>query len=211
MISVQAEIKQATKHLNSVQKRQIPFAVASTLTELAMQLARKEMPELTRKTFQGGATSFTQKAFLYGKATKATLTSRVYAKAKQGEYLHFQVSGGSRFPNRKAIIVPTNNTRLNKLGNITRGTMDKMFQDKSKYFRGKPKGMPDAGEGVWERYGRQSKRGGQRIRMVAAFRGNAQYKPLFPFAEHAGKVVFGRSGFSFYFSKKLDQALRTAK
>ena len=90
----------------------------------------------------------------------------------------------------KRIIVPTQNIKLNKFGNLTRATRNKLFDDKNKFFEGIPKGLTgENNRGIWERYGRNKANPsvGQRLRMVANYVGQAQYRPKFPFK----KIVQG--------------------
>jgi len=205
-VSVQADIKAATKYLNAVQMKQVPFAVSKSLNQVAYNVARKALPAQADRSFSGGATAFTKRGFKYTKSSKRNLIATVFVDEAQAKYMRFQIAGGNRFPSKRTLMVPTTHSRLNKYGNMTKGTMAKMYADKGKYFIGKPKGS-NAGEGVWERYGK-----GKRIRMVAAFRGNAQYRPLFPFAQTTRGVVFGRGdGFAALFNKNLAAALATAR
>lgn len=213
LISVKSNIDDVSKFLYGSQKDQIPFAASQALNTLAFKIAKQTMPQKADETFQGGATPFTKRGFNYKKSTKRDLIANVFVNEAQAKYMMFMVQGGTRLPEKKAILVSTKNSKLNSYGNIPRGTLQNMINDKSKYFKGVPKGMSgSAHEGIWERYGRQAKKGGQRIRMVAKYAGNAQYKPLFEFATFAENVVFARSdGFSYLFKKNLERALATAR
>lgn len=219
-VNIKAEVKQATRYLTSVQKKQIPFATSKTLNQVAYHIAKNKknplsMPQAVDETFAGGATPFTKRGFLFEQSNKKNLTAWIYLKDLQDSYMTFQVYGGTRFPKKKALLIPTTHSKLNKYGNFTKGTREKLFSDKKKFFTGVPKGFNNNTQlaGVWERYGSKSKSGGQKIRMVAKFKDSASYKPLFPFAEVAGKVVFstGRFGFKVNFQKNLEYALKTAR
>lgn len=213
-ISIAAEIRSVERYLTDVQKRQIPFAASRTLNILARDIARKEMPKKADATFDGGAPSFTKRGFFYKKSTKKDLTATVYVGDKQAEYLKFQILGGVRLPRRKALMISTDKTRVNRYGNITRATYNNIINDKTKYFKGVPKGFSGKNyEGIWERYGRSAKYpSGQAIRMVARYIGKAQYEPLFPYAETAEGVVFGREGKAArVFRQQLKAAIATSK
>ena len=163
------------------------------------------------KVFEGGATGFTKRAFRYKPSNKRNLSAEVFTSDNH-EYMKFMIEGGTRFPDKRAIRVSTKHSKLNKYGNFTRATVQKMINDKKKYFTGVPKGMPGAGAGVWERYGRKTKSGGQKIRMVGVFQDNAQYRPLFPFGEFTEGVVFSRNdGFAIKFRQRLEEAIKTSK
>ena len=173
----------------------------------------------TTKTFKKksgtGATRFTQRNFFFHKSTKRELTAEVFWDESNADYMKFQVAGGTRFPKQKSVLVPTSHSKkyLDAYGNFRPSVLDEMFGGKNpKYFKGVPKGAKRQSEGIWERYGRQTKTGGQKIRMVAAFKGNAQYQPLFPFGKITKDYVFSQdNGFARKFRSNLEKALKTAK
>ena len=213
-ISIKADIKKLTRGLNDIQKKQIPFATSRALNDVARQAASKTLREKAQDVFEGGATSFTKSGFRYEKSNKQNLTAKVFIDPARAEYMRFQIAGGTRFPKNRALMIPTTHTRLNKFGNITRGTFNKLINDRTKYFSGIPKGMQGASnEGIWERYGRNYRgRGGQKIRMVAKYRKRGQYQPLFPYAETVEGVVFGRKdGVAERFRKRLAEALASQR
>ena len=215
-INVSSNINQVTRHLNDIQRKQIPFALAGALNDVAFKAGPKGrvLGKEADKTFKGGAPAFTQRAFKVNKANKKNLTAEVFVDKVQQRYLRFQIKGGIRFPDRSSLLISTDKTRLNKYGNITPATYARLINDKTKHFKGVPKGMSGKQyEGIWERYGRSSRKpGGQKIRMVARYIDKAQYRPLFPFAETTQGVVFGQQGgITERFRKRLAYALKTAK
>ena len=214
-ISVQSNIRQVTRFLDDVQKKQIPFAASRALNDIAFKVSRREMPELAQRVFDKGATSFTKRGFKYKKSNKRDLTAIVFIDEQQGEYMKFQVAGGTRFPNKKALLISTDQSKLNRYGNFTQAQLARIINDKQKFFKGIPKGRSGKNyEGIWERYGRAASAtsGGKRIRMVARYADKAQYRPLFPFGKHTEKVVFARKGgFTDTFNRRLKQALASAK
>jgi len=222
-IDIRADIKAATKSLNRIERKQIPFATSQTLNQLAFELTKKRgagvIGRATTKTFKKksgtGATRFTQRNFFFHKSTKRELTAEVFWDESNADYMKFQVAGGTRFPKQKSVLVPTSHSKkyLDAYGNFRPSVLDEMFGGKNpKYFKGVPKGAKRQSEGIWERYGRQTKTGGQKIRMVAAFKGNAQYQPLFPFGKITKDYVFSQdNGFARKFRSNLEKALKTAK
>ena len=212
-INVSTNIKELTKGLSRVQKEQIPFAASQTVNQLAYEISRNVLPKKTTEVFEGGATPFTQKAFKYTRSNKRNLIAKVFVDENRQKYMKFMIAGGTRFPDKRAILVATDNSKLNKYGNIPRGTLQQMIDDKAKFFKGVPKGRQGPHyEGIWERYGRASKAGGQRIRMVGRYTDDAQYKPLFMFADYAKNVVFARDGgFNQRFKANLERALLNAR
>lgn len=222
-IDIRADIKAATKSLNRIERKQIPFATSQTLNQLAFELTKKRgtgvIGRATTKTFQKkkgpGATRFTQRNFFFHKSNKRELTAEVFWDERNADYMKFQVAGGTRNPARRSIIVPTkhSNRHLDAYGNFKKSVMDEMFNGSGdKFFKGIPKGAKRQSEGIWERYGRQTKKGGQKIRMVAAFKGNAQYQPLFPFGQITKDYVFSPdNGFARKFRSNLEKAIATSK
>lgn len=210
-IDVRSNIAEVSKGLTRIQKKQIPFATSKTLNELAFDISRKAMPQTADRTFRGGATPFTKKGFKYLKSNKNHLIAEVYVDSVQVEYMKFMVAGGTRFPKKRAIVVPTSKMRLNKYGNMSKNKIKQILGDRDKYFSGVPKGMPSAPAGIWERYGRSGGRS-KRIRPVALYTQSAGYMPLFPFAKVGSSVVFARSnGFTERFRRNLLAAIATAK
>ena len=209
-ISVKSNVKDIAKSLSRRHRTQVPFAASRALNDVAFS-ARKESNLQTNKVFKGGAVAFTRRAFKYKKSHKTRLFSEVFVGADHS-YMAYQIEGGTRFPDSKFVRVNTTHTKLNKYGNVTRGRMQQMINNKDKYFTGTPKGMPDAGDGIWERYGRKTKSGGQRIRMVASFQEKASYRAKFPFEKIVQGVVENPvMGFSARFRKHLDAAVRSAR
>lgn len=213
-LDIRADIKQAQKGLSRIQKRVIPKATSNAINDLLFPIAKKEAPQEMDRIFEGGATKFTRNAFRYSKSNAKSLTAYVFAGRIQGEYLKFAVEGGTRFPKNRTILASTKNSKLNQYGNIKRGALKKMLTDKKKFFNGVPKGQPWLGEGIFERYGRKRydkkrKRVIQgRIRKVASYIDRGQYRPIFPFAEIAGNVVFSRDdGIARKFRRRLREEL----
>ena len=211
-INISSDINNLTKYLHSFQRQQIPFAASKTLNQVAYHAARREMPTKAEMIFQGGATNWTKQGFKYKKSNKSNLMAEVFIDTAQKKYMKFMVSGGTRFPEKRAVLVSTKYSRLNKYGNFPKNYVKNIIGDKKKFFSGQPKGHPNAPPGIWERYGRSSKGGGQRIRIVALYTDQAQYQPLFPFGKFTEGVVFSRdNGFAVMFRKNLLDALRSAR
>jgi|TARA_B100000035_G_scaffold238693_1_gene206994 hypothetical protein len=217
-LKLSADFKKLSKGLNSMQRTQLPFVISKTINEVAFASIDKNNPEglkqKAKDTFEGGATNFTVGGFRFRKSTKKNLTAYVFVESAREKYMKFQIKGGTRQPHNKTILVPTKNIKLNKFGNLTRATRNKLFDDKKKFFEGIPKGLTgDNNRGIWERYGRnKANPSGQRIRMVANYVGQAQYRPKFPFKKTVEGVVFGQKrGIGRTFEKNLKLALKTMR
>ena len=156
-IDIRDNIKEVTRGLSSMQKKQIPFATMLALNDTAFAL-HKTYKKQTLQKFDS-PTTFTQKGFRYDKAKKTNLVAVVYVDETREDYMKLQVDGGIRTPNKSAIVIANskNSNDVDKYpsGNITKGAYNKIKRNKDKYFFGKPKGNQGS-EGIWERYGRES-------------------------------------------------------
>ena len=214
-IDIRDNIKEVTKGLSSLQKKQIPFATMLALNDTAFALHKTYKKQTTQKF--DNPTQFTQKGFRVDKAKKTNLVAVVYVDKKREDYMKLQVDGGIRTPKNSAIVIPnsSNSNDIDKYasGNIKKGAYNKLKRNKDKYFFGKPKGNQGS-EGIWERYGRESAgtSSGYRIRQVAKLTKMGRYKALYPFESIGNGVAFSRkNGFDSNFAKRLRRALDTAR
>jgi len=198
-ISIRHNIKEVTRGLNKVQRKQIPFATSQALNDVAKDLARKQMPIEMQATFQGGATGHTRRAFLYERSNKRNLRARVFTNSRTHEYISYMVHGGQRLPKRRAIFIPSRNVKRNKFGNVTRAKMQKMITD-NKFFTKNDK--------KYEKFGR----GGSKTRLVGVYKSSAMYRPVLPLDKIARSYIYSASvGFTPRFRERLTKALATAR
>nr|BAR36688.1 hypothetical protein [uncultured Mediterranean phage uvMED] len=214
-IDIRTNIKEVTRGLTRIQKKQIPFAAANALNTTAFSM-HKALKKQTKQKFEHAA-NYTQKAFRVDKAKKKNLVAYIYVHETREDYFKYQVDGGVRPPKNTAIVIANdknaNDIRQHPSGNITKGAYNKLKKDKKKYFFGKPKGNQGS-EGIWERYGREATGtlSGAKIRQVAKLTKFGKYKALFPFESIGQGVAFSRkNGFESNFAKAMKFALRTAK
>ena len=214
-LNVKHNIKEVTRGLSSLQKKQIPFATMLALNDTAFALHNTYKKQTVQKF--DNATPFTQKGFRVKKAKKTDLKAVVFVAKNREDYMKLQVDGGTRVPKSQAIVIANdrNATEIQRYpsGNIKKGAYTKLKKDKDKYFFGIPKGNQGS-EGIWERYGRQASgtASGLRIRQVAKLTKFGKYKALFPFESIGNGVAFSRkNGFDTNFAKRLRRALDTAK
>jgi hypothetical protein len=198
-ISIRHNIKEVTRGLNKVQRKQIPFATSQALNDVAKDLARKQLPIEMQATFQGGATGHTKRAFLYERSNKRNLRARVFTNSRTHEYISYMVHGGQRLPKRRAIFIPSRNVKRNKFGNVTRAKMQKMITD-NKFFTKNDK--------KYEKFGR----GGSKTRLVGVYKSSAMYRPVLPLDKIARSYIYSASvGFTPRFRERLTKALATAR
>ena len=211
-IVIKNNIDEVTKKLNSLERKQIPFAASLALNKVAYQ-ANTAIKKQARYQLHN-PTNWTIAGFLYDKSNKRNLEVLLYAAGAtsgrkgrlrdRNKYLIYQVEGGTRLPEGRAIIVPTKHTNLNKHGNIPRATLKK-FQNRKKYFSGKPRGRNnESNAGIYERVGRD---GRKTIKKVASFVKYAKYADKrLDYYGVIKKVVDRR--FKAVFADSMDRVLR---
>lgn len=213
MLSVYADTKQLTRHLNRVQRKQIPFAAMQALNDVAFDarsLVQKSLPRRLHKPTKG-----TVKSVQVEKAKKDNLTARVgfaglgFGKTKwresPAEIMRRHIKGGTRRPVGKAIAVPVK-LKVNQYGNIPRGKVKKLLAKPEKYFSGEPHGRPG---GIYERKKRTKNKPGK-LTMLIAWEPMTKYKggrfPLKRIVETSVKNKYKKR-----FDSALSKALRTAR
>ncbi len=198
-VSVKTDIRGATRYLNRVQKKQIPFAASQALNDVAFDARKALRAQAVKKLDR--PTKFTINGFQVKKAAKRNLTAIVFIEAKRWKYMKYQVLGGTRRSARgKAIGLPTNKAKLNKFGNVP--NRRKGLIKNAKQSIATINGV----SGVWE------KRGGKRnpyLVLIHAMEPKVTYRKRFPFYKIVESVVASR--FRRHFTKRLAHALRTAR
>lgn len=166
-IDIRVDLKPLHKAMAALGARQIPFATALTLNELAKGVKAAEQAEVGR-VFET-PNPFTQNAFRTVNATKGNLVARVLAKDStndtggQNAYLAPYVFGGDRsLGKKKAMLAPiTNNIALNAYGNLPRNKI-KTLKAKPNVFIGtvRFRRSGKSYSGVWERPERRRRKDG---------------------------------------------------
>ena len=141
-LNITTNINSIQRGLSKTAKRQVPFAIASTLTKLAFEAMKEEKQGAPK--YLDRPTPFTVKGFRYKKANKRNLMSEVYidGAAANRSYMKYSIEGGISRPKKSALVHPAKNSKLNKYGNLPRNYVKKALANKAKFFSGVPKGMP---------------------------------------------------------------------
>ena len=143
-VSIRSDIDSIINTLNEAQKKQVPFAIAKTLTGLAQKIKAAEVQEM-EKVFDR-PTRFTLNSLFLKAATKVKPLAIVGLKeyAMKGtpatKYLAPQIAGGERrlkgfevLLNRRGILpdgyytVPAKRARLDRHGNISKGLLNQIL------------------------------------------------------------------------------------
>jgi len=202
-ISVKLDSRNCIKYLNNIAAKQIPYASAIALNDIAFEVKGEEVVAL--KQHLDRPTPFTQRAYDVVKANKARIVASVRARAVQSEYLKWQVDGGSRAPAKVANVIPADVGR-NAYGNMRTGVVKRMIADKGRYFSGRPRGH-SAPAGIWQRLGGKGSR--RDLRLMVAYDDSVKYKKILPFEDVARKTVTKIAPGKF--SKALDKAIASAR
>lgn len=125
-------------HLNSLEKKQLPFALAKGITDTAKDVKAALQKEMKR-VFDN-PTRFTINSIYIVPAKKGIFIAFVGLKGDQNHYLYPQTRGGRRNLKQSEAslqstgkmtkglhIMPGAGIRLNKFGNITKGKMTKIM------------------------------------------------------------------------------------
>ena len=179
-ISIKTDTREARRYLKRVGERNIPLAVAQSMTATAKHLAKVQKRSLTR--YIDRPTKFTERAFAVQMAKArdfktGKMNAAVFAKDIQQGYLQYAVYGGTRTPKGRAIIVPGAKTRRNRYGNLTRNYMQRMVS-RDDTFSGSINGV----EGLWQRTTRGNK-------LLVLYSRTAEYEKRYPFHEISARIV----------------------
>ena len=213
-MQIKADTKKLTRYLNSVQRKQIPFATSKALNDVAFD-ARKAIQEDLPKQLDRPTKGLVRSVIVV-KSTKKNLVAMVgfagrgFGKTKwsesPAEIMGRLITGGARKPTGKAILVPVaKNVKLNKFGNLPRTKIKTMLSKSKRYFSGTPKGR---GPGVYERVKKRGKQG--QLKMIASWKQSTSYNAgSFNLVRVVQKTVAKK--YKTRFNEALANALRTAK
>jgi hypothetical protein len=116
-ISVKTNVKDITKRLNFIARKQVPFATAQALTAMAKQVQAAEAANLVQKL--KSPSPFTRNAVGMTAARKTNLQSQVFIKDKTAKYLNPFEAGGEHVLPGRALLNPKN-VKLNAYGQLPR-------------------------------------------------------------------------------------------
>ena len=206
--TVQVDSEALARAMHKLVHDQTPFATALALNDTAFDAKAALQREMERSLDR--PTPFTKRGVFTARATKAKQESAVGIMPRQSEYLKFQIKGGTRRPNRKAIPVPVN-TRLNQYGNMPRRAVGRLIA-RPDTFIATPKAPRTAHlpPGIYQRFG--ASRNGKAARppkLLVAFERTADYKPILDM--HGAISKTASLVYRKHFEKRLAHAIRTAR
>jgi len=203
MLNIAADIAAAERMLSDIGRKQLPFATALAINDTAEAVKQVEERDIAARFDR--PTPFTQKGIGIKRATKSTLSARVGVKPIQAGYLKRQVTGGTRWPAGRALVVPAG-TRLNKYGNIPRRALARAKTKPNVFIAGSGRARSShLPPGVYQR----ARKSGGALKMLMAFVPSATYRKQWPFHDIAARRA--RAVFADNFYTRLRQAIATAR
>lgn len=187
--TVKREINFVNRLRSGFQKAQLE-ALNDTGFQVRRDLVRSLDQDLDRPT------PFTKRGISIQKARQSNLTVRIFVLPKQEEYLIRQVFPQIRSAFDEYIIIPTNGTRRNSYGNLTRNARKKLF-DRSV-------------NRIYDSNGKVFIRNKRTGRLVALLVKQTRYTiRRWKFYEHAENSA--TRNFPFYLNRRLDRLERRVR
>lgn len=150
--------------------RQIPFAMALTLTRTAQDCQKEVQRKLpTQFTIRN---TWTEKGIRITPASKTNLQSSIYTK---DDYMVLQNDGGVKKPRSGKVLAIPEAIRTSNTDILKRSMRPKSLLGKKKsgiFYAVMPSGM----KGIWQREGKKGK-----PKLLYAFKTDAKVKPRFNF------------------------------
>lgn len=122
-LSIKADVRGLERKLDSIARKQLPYAISLALTAMAKGAAAGETAALG-EVFDN-PTPFTKKAMGVIAARKATLTATLFVRDRQAKYFSPYEFSGHQVLNSRALLNPKN-IRLNQYGNLPKGTLARL-------------------------------------------------------------------------------------
>ncbi|WP_433693236.1 hypothetical protein [Paraburkholderia phenoliruptrix] len=146
-LSVRSEIKSVARALDSLARKQLPFATAQAINATATGV--KEAEQQNMRKVLDAPTPFTVNAVAIKRATKSNPVALVYVKPVAAAYLLPYEIGGPNKLNSQALLKPVG-AKVNQYGNLPRNLV-KRLSSKPNVFVGKVQTKGGLVDGVWQR------------------------------------------------------------
>ena len=147
-LSIKSDVDRAVAGLGDAARRQVPFAVARALTDLAFQVQRAERAAIGT-TFRHPR-PYTQRSVMVRKATKGAPVAEVYVKPEVAAYIApYEYGGAHHVPGRGRAIINPKATKLDAYGQIA--GRPRNIGDKPGVFAGLVQTKTGPVWGFWQR------------------------------------------------------------
>lgn len=210
-ISIASDVKDQVRRVAAEHKKQVAFAMAKTVNELAKIAQAEEKKGLT--SFFDNPTPFTLNSVAIRYAKKGNPTATIYIRPLAARYIAPYEYGGKQFlGNKPADLVPIT-INANQYGNLPRNTL-KRYLNRKDVFLGKVGSV----YGLWQRptahKGRRTK-GGKlanntgKVRLLVAFIEPVNTNKRLNFGSRA-KIIVSRN-VKQVFDRQLASAIASAR
>lgn len=206
-IKLSGNYRELEKRLNSVQRKQLPFAFSKTLNDTAFQVRKTVTGPTYNRAFDVKNSKFSGQSFRVFKATKRKLEASVTQVKVRQLYrgnLKMHAEGGIKRPRAGNIAIPSDKMKAKRTrtGRIGQANRPRQLLEKPRTFIAV---MPSGNRGIWQR------RGNKRlpIDLLYTLDSSVRITKSYMFFEDGSKVV--RKKLQRNFSKAFDQAMKTRK
>ncbi len=206
-INLSGNFRQLERRLNSVQRKQLPFAFSKTLNDTAFQVRKTITGPTYNRAFDVKNSKFAGQSFRVFKSTKRKLEASVTQVKVRQLYrgnLKMHAEGGIRRPRAGHIAVPSDKmkakrTRTGRMGQANR---PRQLLEKPRTFIAV---MSSGKRGIWQRRGKKR----LPIELLYNFEKSVRINKNYMFFEDGSMVV--RKKLQRNFSKAFDHAMKTRK
>ena len=204
-IKLSGNYRDLERRLNSVQRKQLPFAFANTLNDTAFQVLETVTGPTYNRAFDVKNRKFAGQSFRVFKAKKRKLEASVTQLKVRQLYrgnLRMHAEGGIKRPRAGNIAVPSDKMKAKRTrtGRIGEANRPRQLLEKPRTFIA---AMPSGKRGIWQRRGKKR----LPIDLLYSFEKSVRITKNYLFFEDGSKVV--RQNLQRNFSKAFDQAMKT--
>lgn len=210
---IKVDVSEATKYLNSIAAKQLPFATSLAINETAKRVQEAQREEV-KKHMKIRRPWVLQGVKIIAWARKNMLSAIITIDAERDFLAKFE-DGGMKRPRGEHIAVP-DSVRRTKADIVSRGQRPKSFNfreagsgPEAKILKGNRRTFiierPDGSGGIYQRYGK----GANAIRRLYSFTSDALIHPILHFHDTAKRVV--PQVFATEFRKAFERAMATAR
>lgn len=224
MFTLTSNLDDATRRLDDLIARQLPYAMSRALNDTAKDVREAERAEMTRALDR--PTPFTLNAFFIRNSSKTNLVAEITSKDRQSTYLPMQAEGGTDRPLNLALLMPVN-AGLNQYGNLPRNAIKRMLGRPDTFVaRQRTAKTRHLVPGIYQRSEVKTKGGKRvgtadamiatgggaktnRLKLLIKFKSSAKVAPIFHFLPVAQETA--AKSLPAHFAKRLAEALATAR
>ena len=206
-IKLSGNYRELEKRLNSVQRKQLPFAFSKTLNDTAFQVRKTVTGPTYNRAFDVKNRKFAGQSFRVFKSTKRKLEASVTQVKVRQLYrgnLKMHAEGGVKRPRAGNIAIPSDKIKAKRTrtGRIGQANRPRQLLEKPRTFIAV---MPSGKRGIWQRRGKKR----LPIDLLYTLDKSVRITKEYMFFEDGSKVV--RKKLQRNFSKAFDHAMKTRK